>query len=357
MDTARTTGQISRKIVSWFNTSARDLPWRRTRDPYAIWISEVMLQQTQVKTVIPYWERWMARFPRIQDLAAAEEESVLKAWEGLGYYRRARNLQKAARIVLDKFGGVFPTKFEDVLELPGIGRYTAGAVCSIAFGQAVPVLDGNVARVLSRVCLVSAQNELWDAAEKLVKATSDPSALNQGLMELGALICTPRDPVCPQCPLKSSCRASRKGRVGDFPKVPEKAAVRRRRFVALILRNGDAVLIRKRDAHLVNGALWEFPNFEIQRGNGSVTRQLSSFMDSDASSAKRVSTIKHSITNNRITLTGYAAETKDEKIAERLDALWTPIAKLAGLPFSSAHGKLRKLIEDGARSPNPGETA
>jgi A/G-specific adenine glycosylase len=212
-------------LLDWFSANARDLPWRRTHDPYAIWISEIMLQQTQVKTVIPFWNRWMRELPTVKAAARAPSAKIHKLWEGLGYYTRVRNLQKAAQIIVEKHGGKFPENFDDVLALPGIGRYTAGAICSIAFNQPVPVLDGNVIRVLTRIFGI-AENpkakqtnvKLWALAEALVQNSSPVtrhsscacSHLNQSLMELGALVCTPRNAQCSICPVKTVASRSRK---------------------------------------------------------------------------------------------------------------------------------------------------
>src|SRR6185436_16761389 len=212
---------IVNKLLRWFAANARDLPWRRTTDPYAIWISEIMLQQTQVSTVIPYFERWMRELPDVSSLSRAREQKVLKLWEGLGYYTRARNLHRVAKSLN---GDAFPHEFDEVLKLPGIGRYTAGAICSIAFNQPTAILDGNVRRVLSR--LFAKNEELWEAAEQLVVLASRTNAaracaaLNQSLMELGALICTPHQPRCGECPIVANCAAQKLGRIGDFPAKP-----------------------------------------------------------------------------------------------------------------------------------------
>src|SRR5690348_10038681 len=232
-------------LLNWFAVNARDLPWRRTRDPYAIWVSEIMLQQTQVKTVIPYWNRWMRELPTIEAVAKASPAKIHKLWEGLGYYTRVRNLQKAAQMILEKHDGKFPETFEEVLELPGIGRYTAGAICSIAFNQPTPILDGNVIRVLTRVFGIAenprdkkTNEHLWTLAEQLVThaALSNRkskignrkfpacSHLNQSLMELGALICTPREPKCGACPISKQCFAHQKNRVADFPNLEKRPA-------------------------------------------------------------------------------------------------------------------------------------
>src|SRR5581483_9674178 len=272
MQRQRKIAGIGSDLLRWFAASARDLPWRRTRDGYAIWISEIMLQQTQVKTVIPYWERWMRELPTIDSLAKAKPARLHKLWEGLGYYTRVRNVQKAAQQIVERHKGEFPREFEDILELPGIGRYTAGAIASIAFGQPRPILDGNVIRVLTRLFAIEANPRepetnarLWKIAEQLVSAAApECSHLNQSLMELGALICTPREPCCAECPVRKHCAALRTGDVTRFPNLPERAAATSRRFVALVLRRGDRYLVRQRPAGVVNAHLWEFPNAEFK---------------------------------------------------------------------------------------------
>ena len=208
-------------LLNWFAANARDLPWRRMQDPYAIWVSEIMLQQTQVKTVIPYWQRWMREVPTIAALAKARPEKIHKLWEGLGYYTRVRNMQHAAQQIISQYNGRFPENFDDILSLSGVGRYTAGAISSIAFNQPRPILDGNVIRVLTRVFGITTDPrerktnaQLWRLAEELVLHASRTthhvspcSHLNQSLMELGALVCTPRSPLCVDCPLTKSCIA------------------------------------------------------------------------------------------------------------------------------------------------------
>jgi A/G-specific adenine glycosylase len=347
---------IARSIVRWFQKNARDLPWRRTRDPYGIWISEVMLQQTQVKTVIPYWERWMQLFPDVHALANAPEEQVLRAWEGLGYYTRARNLQRAARIISTDNRGEFPRDFEQVLALPGVGRYTAGAICSIAFGQPAPILDGNVARVLSRLFVITGnprelntKEQLWKIGAQLVlaafgekrnKKESRCSELNQGLMELGATICTPRDPDCGKCPVRTACGACASGRVNELPRKTLRVKPKIRVFHAYILRNGAEVLVRRRSADVVNGGLWEFPNLET---TGDAPAELAGTL------LKPFSTIRHTITNNRITLKAFdgivASKSSGLQFARQFDAEWREVDGLHQLPFSSAHAKLRALLQ------------
>ena len=218
---------LAAAIVAHYATVKRDLPWRRSRDPYAIWVSEIMLQQTRVQTVIPYLERWMARFPTVRALATAPLDDVLAAWAGLGYYSRARNLKKGAEAVTAKWAGVLPERASELRSVPGIGPYTAGAIASIAFGERTPLVDGNVARVLARVYGIeldikstAGQRALWDRAGALVTAlpeTAAPGDLNQGLMELGATVCTPTSPRCLICPIATACVANKTGRQAELP--------------------------------------------------------------------------------------------------------------------------------------------
>src|SRR5665213_1705019 len=229
-------------LLKWFAANARDLPWRHTNDPYGVWISEIMLQQTQVKTVIPYWKRWMEKLPTVHSLAQARPEIVLKLWEGLGYYSRARNAQKAAQIIDATHAGKFPDDFDDILALPGIGRYTAGAICSIAFQQPKPILDGNVIRVLTRVFGIEGNPrdkainaKLWALAENLVSISPNCSHLNQSLMELGALICLPRQAKCSECPVRRLCFANRNNRVDQFPMTAARPETTTRHFTVFIL--------------------------------------------------------------------------------------------------------------------------
>ncbi len=205
--------KIQKALLDWFGRDQRDLPWRQTGDPYPIWVSEVMLQQTQVQTVIPYFRRWMKTFPTLQKLARSRQETVLKHWEGLGYYSRVRNLHRAAQQVVKKHQGRLPDTYEELIQLPGIGRYTAGALLSIAFDQPAPVLDGNVKRVLSRLFAISANGEasahekwLWDTSAELVPAKR-PGDFNQAMMELGATVCLPKKPLCGVCQLQTQCEA------------------------------------------------------------------------------------------------------------------------------------------------------
>lgn len=256
---------LASRLLRWFERNKRDLPWRREpRDPYHVWLSEVMLQQTQVATVIPYFERWTQRFPTLETLAAAPLDEVLKLWEGLGYYARARNLHAAARIIVHEHRGQIPCTVESLMALPGVGRYTAGAIASLAFGVRAPVLDGNVRRVLSRVFGLSrpTEAELWALAESLLPH-SRAGAFNEALMELGATICTPRAPQCPACPLRTMCQAYAGGNPEAYPAKPTKRATPHREVLTVVLVDGAGrVLLGQRPRAGLLGGLWEFISSE-----------------------------------------------------------------------------------------------
>ncbi len=270
-------------LISWYQKNKRDLPWRNTSDPYKIWISEIMLQQTQVKTVISYYLNWIKKFPDIKTLAKASESQVLKAWEGLGYYSRARNIHYSAKQILEIHGGKFPITFEDILELKGIGRYTAGAIASIAYDQRKPILDGNVERVLSRVFWIKGliktkenQNKLWKLAEEILppkNSNSNCGDFNQALMELGATICKPVSADCEICPLQKGCRAAKQSTPESVPELPKRNTIKRFR-IALIIRYQNKILaLHRQEQRLLNG-LWELPGMELTAGQGKDQKKM-----------------------------------------------------------------------------------
>ena len=260
--------RIARALVGWYRSVRRDLPWRRTRDPYAVWVSEVMLQQTRVPVVVPYWQRWMARFPSAAALAGAPLDDVLAVWSGLGYYGRARNLHRGAREVVARYGGRLPDTAAELRSLPGIGRYTAGAIASIAFDRREPLVDGNVARVLARLFAVeedvksaAGQKRLWQLAADLVPDQA-PGDFNQALMELGATLCAPAAPRCAACPLAASCRAHQEGRTGELPRMPERRRDSDKPLLAATaawVERGGRLLLARRVAGGLFGGLWELP--------------------------------------------------------------------------------------------------
>ena len=259
--------EVVRLVEGWYEGAKRDLPWRRSRDPYAIWVSEIMLQQTRVETVGPYYERFLKRFPDVHTLAEAPLEDVLTQWSGLGYYRRARALADAARQVVADFGGRLPERASELMKLAGIGRYTAGAIASIAHGERAPIVDGNVMRVLARLYgngtdmrSAAGQRWAWQVAEQMVGEAADAGCFNQALMELGATVCTPRAPRCGTCPIAAPCVALREGEVDTLPLLKKKKAPRPWAVTALVLRQDDgALLLGRRLAGGLFGGLWEPP--------------------------------------------------------------------------------------------------
>jgi A/G-specific adenine glycosylase len=340
------------RLLKWFAAHARDLPWRRTQDPYGVYVSEIMLQQTQVKTVIPYWERWMRELPTLEAAATAAPGKIHKLWEGLGYYHRVRNLQKAAQTIRRDHGGVFPERFAEVLALPGIGRYTAGAICSIAFNQPTPILDGNVIRVLTRIFGISEDPKekqtnarLWELAEALVQTAKrrarSCSALNQALMELGALSCTPRQPQCDLCPAKTLCIAHREGRTEELPNVGKRPAASARRFLAFVVEHDGKWLVRQRPAHTVNAHLWEFPNREVTGAAEAAATVAKMELGFTPKKLAPLGTVKHSITRYRITLEAYIIPVAKQPAG--LVGSWQTVAELRALAFTAAHKKLASL--------------
>ena len=259
--------QLRRRLLRWFERQRRDLPWRRTRDPYAIWVSEIMLQQTQVAAVVPYYERFLARFPTVHELAAADEDQVLRVWEGLGYYRRARQLHDAARRVVQQYGGRFPRELAAARSLPGIGRYTAGAILSIAFDERHPVLEGNTVRLYSRLLAyrddphsAAGQRRLWDFAAEILP-NRQVGALNQALMELGSTICRPRAPACDACPLAVLCPTQAHGWQQEIPRAKRRPDYEQVHETAVVVRRRGKVLLRRCGPDERWAGLWDFPRF------------------------------------------------------------------------------------------------
>ena len=252
------------------------MPWRENRDPYRVWISEIMLQQTQVATVIPYFERFIKRFPTVKDLAAAPLEDVLQLWSGLGYYSRARNMHRGAKLIVERFDGKIPESSEEIREITGIGAYTAGAILSIAYGKPEPIVDGNVARVFSRLLRIHGDvrkgepnKQVWEAARELVMSGADqgldPGDINQGVMELGATVCTPRAPTCESCPLSHGCQARKHKQQEQYPQIQKRAASPVWRLRAWVIENGAGeLLFARRAPEGLFGGLWELPTERIQ---------------------------------------------------------------------------------------------
>jgi len=306
------------QLIDWFRAAQADLPWRRDRTPYRVWLSEIMLQQTQVATVIPYYEQFLEKFPTVEALAAAPLDDVLKLWEGLGYYSRARNLHRAAQIVAGNLNGRFPETASELQKLPGIGRYTAGAIASLAFGEDVPVLDGNVIRVLARVYNVeedvtrsATQRSLWGLATDLVPA-GYAAAWNEGLMELGRRICVPRDPLCAECPIAEWCEAYRLGVQHERPVKRPRAKTPHYDVTAAVISRADGqVLIAQRPLDGMLGGLWEFPGGKREPGEtlrDCLAREIREELDIEIRVGSQIATVRHGYTHFRITLYAFACE-------------------------------------------------
>jgi A/G-specific adenine glycosylase len=364
---------LVQSLLSWFAKNARDLPWRRTHDPYAIWVSEIMLQQTQVKTVIPFWERWMREMPAIDVLANAPSEKIHKLWEGLGYYTRVRNLQKAAQHIVQNHSGKFPTNFNDVLALPGIGPYTAGAICSIAFNQPTPIVDGNVIRVLTRVFGIRAEvrdkevnARLWELAQLFVNTAQSKgspvtrhdtmqfgacSALNQSLMELGATVCTPAQPRCTECPVNRRCLARKLALIESIPNLGKRVAPTQRRFIACVVERNGHILVRQRPAGVVNAHLWEFPNTEVSLKSlpPKCRAQIESELGCVLEHFTPLTEVKHSITRYRISLQAFSG-TLNGAMPRSEVGQWFSHAELEKLPFTSAHRRVLQAARQIAAS-------
>ncbi|MEM7332389.1 MAG: A/G-specific adenine glycosylase [Chloroflexota bacterium] len=316
--------EIVEKLLNWWDHDHADLPWRQTRDPYKIWVSEIMLQQTQIVTVIPYFERWMARFPTVGDLASAPLDDVLKHWEGLGYYSRARNLHAAAQMVVEKFDGELPNDVEGLLSLKGIGRYTAGAIASIAFDLPAPILDGNVIRVLTRLDDVAEDSTqtatkkvLWARADELVP-NERPGDFNQSLMELGQKVCLPKKPSCLLCPIQARCLARQRGTQLERPVRPPRKRTPHYDVVAgIIWRDKTAVLtldgeflIAQRPLDGLLGGLWEFPGGKLEAGETfeqALIREIKEELDINIEAGAFETAVKHAYTHFKITLRAHHA--------------------------------------------------
>lgn len=304
--------QFTTNLLRWFAKHQVDLPWRQKPSAYHIWLSEIMLQQTQINTVIPYYMRFLENYPSIHALADAPIDEVLKMWEGLGYYSRARNLHKTAQLVVTEYDGQFPNTVDELLKLPGIGRYTAGAIASIAFGVSAPVLDGNVIRVFTRlldmdndVTQSATQKQLWDIAEKWVPQ-KDAGDYNQALMELGQTICRPKNPTCAECPIQSYCQAFTNGTQSERPVKKKKPPTPHYNVTAGLIRNeGGQILIAQRPMEGLLGGLWEFPGGKQEEGESleaCLVRELQEELAIEVEVGALFVVVKHAFTHFKITL-------------------------------------------------------
>lgn len=347
---------IQQHLLEWFSANQRDLPWRHTYDPYQVWISEIMLQQTQVKTVLPYFERWMKALPTVESVAKADEQTILKLWEGLGYYSRARNLQKAARVIVEKHRGVFPSDDGAIRELPGIGPYTAGAIASIAFNQERPILDGNVIRVLTRLANdtrntreAPMQKRLWQWAEEMVPK-GHAREFNQGLMELGALVCTPKNPRCGECPLKGECQAYAAGTQEALPNRGKREKSVPITVAIAILQKSNKIFIQRRHAKGLMGGLWEFPGGKVEAGETpeeALHREIQEELSIGIKKIEPFMRLKHAYTKYQVDLHCFKAEpkTKNIQLGAAQEYQWIALKDLSKLPFPAANVRVIKALQ------------
>jgi len=345
------TGKIQKNLLQWYKKNGRDLPWRETMDPYAIWVSEIMLQQTQVATVIPYYQNFLKSFPTVRHLAKADSSKVLKVWEGLGYYSRARNLHHASQIVLNHFHGTVPDNLKDLVNLPGIGRSTAGAILSFAFQKEAPILDGNAKRVIARLFAVSenpakgkAEGLLWRLSESLLPK-GDAGSFNQGLMDLGATTCTPKEPLCSQCPLRDLCKGKASGEPERFPtKTIRKTIPHIEAVSAVILKNGR-VLLRQRPPEGLLGGLWEFPNWPVEEKKDlkkHLKRKVKSEIGLGVKGNEPIGSFRQTFSHFKLTLQVFRCLHHYGKTKEE----WVSIQDLHLYPMSRIHRRIAEVINE-----------
>lgn len=356
LPTASERRRLAQRLLHWYRQHQRDLPWRANNDPYCVWVSEVMLQQTQVATVRPYFTRWMQRFPTLQALAEAEEADVLQIWQGLGYYSRARSLHRGAQHVVEQRAGRLPDTPEELRRLPGIGPYTAGAIASIAFGRDAAVVDGNVIRVLTRLFALDGspqhqplKRHLWELAQRLIPS-GRASDFNQALMELGSLVCTPRSPNCLNCPVRTDCRARKLGRPDAFPQLPKRPAQQRVEHAAALVRRGSRYLLMQLPSDAPRWAsMWSFPTLERKENETiqqTAVRALSYWCGYSATGGEVAHELQHSVTRYRIRLHLVRCEparaTRQRTSCQNMG--WFEWEELSQLALPSAHRKLTKAL-------------
>ncbi len=354
---------IRRKLLLWYRKNGRDLPWRKTADPYQIWVSEIMLQQTRVETALPYYKTFLQRFPTVQALAKAPQDDVLKTWENLGYYSRARHLLEAAQIVVERFSSRLPEEVEELQTLPGVGGYTAGAIASIAFGKAVPAVDGNARRVLMRLFAVTtamnrpaAVRQVETIAENLVPESA-PGAFNQALMDLASALCTPRNPVCGRCPLKEDCRAGREGIQAEIPRRPKKGRIPERQAVAVFVRDRKGrVLVVRRPGRGLLSALWKLPGGFLRDGEApaeGLTRTVREEIGVESEPQLPIGAVRHSYTHFRLLLHIFSGRIVCGRPRPLLcrEVRWSAPEDLTSLACSKADRTAINLSGTGYRNP------
>jgi A/G-specific adenine glycosylase len=346
---------LRKQLITWYLANHRDLPWRRSKNAYRIWVSEVMLQQTQVNTVLSYYRRFLKTFPNIKKLAGADLQAILKVWEGMGYYARARNLHRAAKAVVQDHGGRIPDTWEAFHGLPGVGDYIAAAVLSMAFDQPYAVVDGNVKRVLARLYKIqapvnqaSSQNRFKAAADKLLDS-QQPGIFNQAVMELGALICKPRNPSCDACPLNSFCRAYKTNQVAGFPKRQQPKATPKYHIAVGVVFKNDRVLITQRKAEGLLGGLWEFPGGKIRDGESAQAaciREIKEEVNLNVNIDRHLATVQHAYTHFKIVMDVFCCRYISGRVYLRgpVAFRWIRLNEYKRYPFPKANHKFIPLL-------------
>jgi A/G-specific adenine glycosylase len=347
---------LNRQLLAWYRRNQRSLPWRETSDPYRIWISEIMLQQTQVDTVIPYYHRFLKAFPTVSSLARAPLQDVLKVWENLGYYSRARNIHATAKVIIEKFGGQIPDNWEEIKSLPGIGQYTAGAILSIAYGQAHPAVDGNVRRILCRLFAIrkpvddtQEQKQLQKLAASLIPV-KHPGDFNQALMDLGATICKAKNPDCARCPLANLCQARLHNLQNVLPITRKAPAIPRRQAAAAVIRNSEGMLlVVQRPASGLLASLWKLPGGFIKSNEdtkNSLRRNVKEELGIFIRPGKHLASVNHTYTHFRITLQAYECRLLkgDPNPLGCQNWRWASLADLKKLPLSKIDRMVLSMI-------------
>jgi A/G-specific adenine glycosylase len=342
---------VARALLAWYARAQRDLPWRRSPDPYRVWVSEIMLQQTQVERVKDFFARFVARFPDVATLAAAREQEVLRLWEGLGYYRRARQLHAAAKRIVADHRGRFPRTAADLRSLPGIGRYTAGAIASIAFDAPEPIVEANSRRVIARLVGhegplggTAGDEPIWEAAARFLPP-NHPGRFNQALMDLGAMVCTPERPLCGTCPLAAACVAHRDGRVDEIPRRAARRGVQQVRETAVVACRGGRVLVVRRGDDEWWAGLWDFPRVPGRAARAARGMASSSLVGSlGCGSPEQMGTVVHTVTHHRITLDVVRCEARRTG-PTAVDRRWVTPGQLTSLAMSSPARRIARLLK------------
>jgi A/G-specific adenine glycosylase len=341
---------LSRLLLDWYYKHGRTLPWRDHPDPYAVWVSEIMLQQTRVETVIPYFEKWMNLFPDVNALADASEQDVLNAWEGLGYYSRARNLHKAAKVIVEKFNGKLPRDLEDLRSLPGIGRYTVGAIASMAFGMDEPALDGNLKRVYSRLFDLSeavdsptGEKFLWDLATKNLPK-GQAGDYNQAMMDLGATICLPKNPRCLLCPLTEVCEARKNGTQSLRPVMKPKKATPHYVHAAVVIVDRGRVLLAQRPSKGLLGGMWEFPNARVEGDSAKeLTNAINAAYRLKVRRKEALGVVQHAYTHFKVTVHAFRCESVS--IPKSKNLKWVKLTDLDSCPMGKVDRQIARIMQ------------